>query len=168
MPVLAGLAYLALLPQARADVYQYDFTETQVTFGVPFTGLHVIFDLPSLLPDTGDVKKFSVITDGYVSPITDIQLVGVGPDACDGGSIPAPCWMVKFADGASAASSDGGGVAFDEEPGTFTGVGETLTITDVSGVPEPGSVILLLTLIAAVALVVGKRRLSRNSPALEP
>ena len=56
LPVLAGLTYLALLPQARADVFMYDFTETAVD------SVHVTFNLPTFLQNTGDVTTFNVIT----------------------------------------------------------------------------------------------------------
>jgi hypothetical protein len=148
----------------------YDFTETGVTSGG--IGVHVTFNLPTFLQDTGDVTTFNVITDPFGSPVTDVELVGGGGGTCDISGSPvtpsAPCWMVKLANGIIASSNaDNPGAAFDG-PGTFTSRSETLTITEVSGVPEPGSVVLLLTVIAAVALLVGKRRPSKNSPALEP
>jgi len=143
----------------------YDFTETAVN------SVHVTFTLPSFLQDTGDVTTFNVITDTLGQPITDIQLIGGGADSCVDGLInaSAPCWLVKFAGGIAAASLSGGGAAFNGL-GTFTNANgsEILKITDVSSVPEPGSLVLLSTVIAAAGLALGKKRLSRHTPALEP
>lgn len=138
----------------------YDFTETALD------SVHVTFTLPTFLQDTGTVITFDTITDAEGSAILNIQLIGGVAGSC--GGLSAPCWVVNFSDGTGVSGNGSDGIAFNG-PGTFTSADgqEALTITEVSGVPEPGSVILLLTLIAAVALV-SKRRLSRDAPVLKP
>jgi hypothetical protein len=166
LPVLAGLAYLAMLPQARADV-MYDFTV--VTISSTSFAPHVTFVLPTFMQDTGDVTSFIEATSREGTPITRVHLDGGAGSPCTADpTSPAPCEDVLWSDSNELLYIDARGISFDAL-GTFTSArGDTLTISTVAGVPEPGSVILLLSVIAAVALVFGKRSQPRNSPALEP
>jgi hypothetical protein len=123
------------------------------------------------LQDTGTVKSFLLASlppgKGTLEALEINGVKGGGcfvPGAGGGGGGPGGCVDIVPTGG---GLTDGAAWVFDA-PGTYLDVGDTgstLTITDRSpaAAPELGSISLLVTAVAAVGLVAGKKRRLRNS-----
>ncbi len=147
---LVALAGLALAPRAKAD-FLYDIQST-------WTNLHVRFDLPSFEQDVVDQTTFDIATDN-LGPVIHFGING-GSGVCDDFIVaagPAPCWVAS----GSGWSAGGPSPSF-AGPGTFTLSNEaattTVTILDVSNVPEPSSCVLLSLMLVSGGLVLRHRR----------
>jgi hypothetical protein len=141
---------LALVPSAKADVFEYDVQSTVAT-------LHVKFELPMFEQTVLNQTVFSLETWDVPPPFTSFSLSG-GSASCSPGGNAGPCWLAT--DGTHTAS------AFVSPlfngPGMFTAslgdIKTTVTITDVPSGPEPSAVLLLSSCLLGVGLVVRTRR----------
>jgi len=143
--VIFGVAtlLLGLSPSARADSFQYDFTAPS-DYSQP---INIVFTITApTLPTFGYVTSFTV------SEPPDFTVTQFGwntANDCFGSSFtlqPFSC--------AGFLAITGFGTTTVEDihafpigsfltPGSYTGFGATMTITDLSGVPEPSSFLLL-------------------------
>ena len=141
-------------PSAPADTVVYDITSTS-------DGVHVTFDLPSFEEVVNNVTTFTVATSNS-GPITNFSISGNSTDCSgNGASFPGPCWIAVI--GNSGGLFDIFSPAFTG-PGTFVGPDTTVTITEVSTVPEPSGLVLLSTTLPVAGLIImRKRRLANRS-----
>jgi hypothetical protein len=145
---LAALGLIAFLtPTAKADSFVYQVTSN-------FFNIDVIFDLPTF-QEVVDTTTFIKATSS-LGPITEFGLSG-NSTGCftisGGGSATGPCWTAVLV----PPNSLGIDSPSFSSPGTFTNFDTTVTITEVSTVPEPSS--LALIPLGLVALLVMRKRM---------
>jgi hypothetical protein len=120
----------------------------------------VIFELSSF-QETVDNQTTFDLTASNVGPIVEVGMSGNSTDCVAGPVFDfGPC--VIFLTFPGILESSGGPVAAFSGPGTYTesqiGYSATVTITDISSVPEPSALVLLSSCLLGVGLVVRKRR----------
>ena|SRR5215472_2028268 len=159
---LAALGLIAFLtPTAKADSFVYQVTSTD-------GNIDVIFDLPSFQENV-TTSTFTTATSAF-GPITEFNLSGNSTGCVLGGTSlsPGPCFIALIGLAVNSISDDVRVPSFTG-PGTFTatnnnGLTTTVTITEVSTVPEPSSLALIPP--GLVALLVMRKRMGHNSPAV--
>jgi PEP-CTERM motif len=161
IPVLLLLTSLALLPSAKADVFKYDVQLTD-----PLENAHVIFELPSFQETVENQTTFDLATWSFAGSPTELSISG-NSTGCAGspgspGINPGPCIVIE---GGTSGFLDVG-PAFSS-PGTYTAGDVSVSITDISGVPEPSALVLLSSCLLGVGLVVRKRRCHQRAEARE-
>ena len=141
---LAVVGALFAVQPASAD-FLYDYTST-------FLGTtHVEFTEPAILMSTTTVNSFLLAT-STIGTVQDVVVDPIASGSCRGA--PGPCVEVDFTNGGNIIGFNFPTV---NSTGTFSnGGGNTLTIS-LQAVPEPSSVVLLLTAIGAVAFAFRKR-----------
>ena len=146
---------LAIVPSAKADSFVY-----QVTSTTPAGNLDVTFDLPSFENPANNITTF-VSGTLFGDPIADFGISGNSSECsiADAVGLLGPCW--------AGTNTAGATLVFFTTP-SFSGTGTyissaangstTVTITEVSGVPEPSGMLLLASGLLAVGLAGRKRR----------
>lgn len=144
-----------------ADLVTYTGDGTFTWNGSAFSGISFSFDETSPTPGT---TWTATSTDGELLSSNKDLIIGNGTSDCNGTS----CVNIVFGSAITTGSSLVlAGVSGTTQTPNTTFVSATLTDTShPSSVPEPNSVILLLTVLMAAGLVVGKR-LRRVSPTIE-
>jgi len=158
---LAIVSLLLLAAEAKADTYLYDFTAYIVPeLGAPYT-VNIQFDLTATtLPTSGDATSFTSVTDPDGGTVTDFQWNSTAGGTCEMSSSSGMA-CAGFKDTVNGIF----GTVFPAgdflTTGTFNGDDASLTITDLSTVPEPSSLwFLALGLIGVCVARRGKRWLS--------
>ena len=129
---------LGLSPSAKADTFQYVFTDPD-----PAASVTLVFTITAAtLPPSGDVTSFT--TDiSAIGPITEFAWNSASLGTCLGGfGIGFGCAAYQ---GSDFRTIDGYPVGSFLSPGTYTGFSTTLVITDLGavGTTEPSSLLLL-------------------------
>lgn len=119
-----------------------------------------------LLPTVSGNANVGLGTDGLEGQFTfgPDSLLFDGFNFIDGNSSPPPASTtsaIQVSDWAGVVLSDGGFVISDGSASTFSAGAATLTVTDLSGVPEPSSYAAFLA-VAALGYGVSRRRLRRS------
>jgi hypothetical protein len=149
--VAAFLVFLVFPNPAKADSFEYTVTSFPDGQTATFT--------ESSLASSGDVTSFLSTTGAQ--PILEFGWNSAGGDCINGsGTVGTACGGINFGGGEEQIGSFALGSFLS--PGTYQSHGlndflnMTVTITDVSGVPEPSSLTLML-LGVGLALVMRKR-----------
>jgi len=152
---LAALVLIAFLtPTAKADSFVYQVTSPS------FFNVDVIFELPSF-QEVVDTTTFIKATSS-AGPITEFGLSGNSTGCITitgGGFSTGPCWTAVLVPPPTALGSDSPSFS---SPGTFTNFDTTVTITEVSTVPEPSA--LALIPLGLVVVRVMRKRMGHSRP----
>ena len=159
--LVAAAALLSASLAARADTYNYSFTETQ--FGNTGNTTAVSFDEPAILTSPTRILAADFVSSSttYPDSVSDVVIYPLYAEDCTGP--PDSCVEVDFSGNDSAAAFFPGTNLTSVGVYTYNANGETatLTITDLSVptsvTPEPSSIALLSTGLLGIAGVVRKR-----------
>jgi hypothetical protein len=155
LPVAALLALMVTVSPASADVlYDVNFA---ATFG-PLQS-HLQFTEPSILSALTTVSSFSLETGDPISSLVLSPSPGGATCSAPGIQVANPCVVFSFANGdlvglvGLSPFNSLGTISLNQGPITFS-----LTISPITGVPEPSSFACLGTVVAAVVVAFRRRR----------
>jgi hypothetical protein len=154
--VLSALALLAVLGAARPASAQFLYDTSINIVGVRVTDLQ--FTVPAILTSQTTVATFTVATTTDSSGVKDEVLVPTSGGSCP--PIPSPCIEVQYNDN---STDELGGIPSFTSPGVYGPTVYSLTITALAPVPEPSSIVLLLTLLGGAALAFWNRLRARSA-----
>jgi hypothetical protein len=140
---------------ASADLL-YDIQTNQLANGTDIV-THEEFTEASFLTSTTTVSSFLLNT-STSGTVTSVVLDPVASGICPDNSSAGPCLDLNFT-GAVTTQEEFAHLPTYDSVGTFVGPGGavTITISQVSSVPEPSSLVLLATMRCAVGLAFKKR-----------
>jgi hypothetical protein len=147
--IFASIALTLCVAKPAAADFLYDLT-----------GLdgHQQFQTSSILTSTTTITTFIVNTSSF-------QTLVLGPDSGDNCNVPGfftkagPCVNIFTLANGGVSGADQVMLQTFESVGTFTGnLGAHLTISEVSAVPEPTILMLLLIAVGALTLIRFRRR----------